>query len=173
MLTLTWYLWVQSFNRTERKIGAYSFASQPFTSRVMSTIIIYCKPTSKWIYISGSPQHKVLAKGKSVKRKGEDHHDSCIKYRTKIKDRPFAEGSRGCHVLLWLDAQNLNAKECHFILPLVIKTFIMQSVTFISSLSQGRINLIFFALIDHTYLESNFIACTDDNLLEGSYSIHR
>src|SRR3954466_13014697 len=41
LLTLTRYLWVQSFNRTQRKIGAYSFASQPFTSRVMSTIIIY------------------------------------------------------------------------------------------------------------------------------------
>ena len=40
-LTLTRYLWVWSFNRTQRKIGSYSFASQPFTSRVMSTIIIY------------------------------------------------------------------------------------------------------------------------------------
>ena len=45
---------------------------------------------------------------------------------------PFAEGSRGCHALLWLDAQNLNAKERHFILPLVIWTFIMQFVAFIS-----------------------------------------
>ena len=39
LLTLTQYLWVWSFNRTQRKIGAYSVASQPFTSRVMSTII--------------------------------------------------------------------------------------------------------------------------------------
>ena len=108
-----------------------------------------------YIYISGSPQHKVLAKGKSVKRKGDEHHDSCIRVE-KVKDRPFAEGSRGCHALLWLDAQNLNAKERHFILPLVIKTFIMQSVTFIASISQDRINLIFSTLIDHTYLESNF-----------------
>ena len=37
----------------------------------------------------------------------------------KVKDRPFIEGSRGCHALLWLDAQNLNAKEHHFTLPLV------------------------------------------------------
>ena len=37
----------------------------------------------------------------------------------KVKYRPFAEGSRGCHALLWLDAQNLNAKERDFILPLV------------------------------------------------------
>ena len=56
---------------------------------------------------------------------------------------PFAEGRRGCHVLLRLDAQNLNAKERHFILPLVIETFIMQSVSFISALSQVRIKLIF------------------------------
>ena len=73
-----------------------------------------------------------------------------------MKDRPFAEGSKGCHALLWLDAQNLNAKERHFILPLVIWTFIMQSVAFISSISQARINLIFFTLIDHEYLEGNF-----------------
>ena len=60
-----------------------------------------------------------------------------MKYKTRIKDRPFAEGSRGCHVLLWLDAQNLNAKERHFILPLVIKTFIMQSVSFIASITRS------------------------------------
>ena len=91
-----------------------------------------------------------------MKRKGEDHHDSCMKYKTRIKDRTFVEGSRGCHVLLWLDAQNLNAKECHFILSLVIWTFIMQAVAFIASISQDRIKLIFSALTNHTYLESNF-----------------
>ena len=47
------------------------------------------------------------------------------------------------HALLWLDAQNLNAKECHFILPNMIWTFIMQSVAFISSISHDRIKLIF------------------------------
>ena len=68
-----------------------------------------------------------------------------------MKDRPFTEGSRGCHALLWLDAQNLNAKECHFILPLVIWTFSMQSVAFISSTSQDRIKLIFFH-INRSYI---------------------
>ena len=43
-----------------------------------------------------------------------------------------------------MDAQNLNAKKLHFILPLVIKYFIMQSVAFISSISQDHIKLIFF-----------------------------
>ena len=41
LLTLTEYLWLWSFNQTQRKIGAYSVASQPFTSRVMSTIIVH------------------------------------------------------------------------------------------------------------------------------------
>src|SRR5215216_1536969 len=88
LLTLTRYLWVQSFNRTRRKIGAYSFAAQPFTSRVMSRIMLYDNiyPSGYiYIYIFGSLQHIVLAKGKSVKRKGEDHHDSCIRVGDKSK----------------------------------------------------------------------------------------
>ena len=44
---------------------------------------------------------------------------------------------------LLLDAQAINAKERHFMLPLVIATFIMQSVTFISLPSQVRTKLIF------------------------------
>ena len=78
LLTLTQYLWVWSFNRTQRKIGAYSFASQDFTSRVMSTIIVHenSHPISYiciYIYISGAFQRI------KWKRKGEDHHDSCIR----------------------------------------------------------------------------------------------
>ena len=57
---------------------------------------------------------------------------------------------------LILDVQTLNAKEHHVVLPFVIATFLMQSVAFISSTSQDRIKLIFYILIDHTYLESNF-----------------
>ena len=91
----------------------------------------------------------------------------------KLEDRLFVEGSRGCHALLWSDAQNINAKERHFILTLVIGTFIMQFIAFISSISQARIKLIFSALIDHTYLESIFYCMQHDNLLEGSYSIRR
>ena len=49
----------------------------------------------------------------------------------KVKYRPFAEGSRGCHALICLYAQPLSAKEHHVMLPLMIATFIMQSVTFI------------------------------------------
>ena len=124
LLTLTQYLWLWSFNRTQRKIGAYSVASQPFTSRVMSTIIVHANLHPIGYIYQDLSNTRCLPKDK-IKRKGEDHHDSCIRYKTKVKDRPFTEGSRGCHVLLWLDARNLNAKERHFILPLVIRTFIM------------------------------------------------
>ena len=60
---------------------------------------------------------------KGIERK----FDSCI----KEKDMPFAEGSRGCHALICLYAQPLSAKERHVILPLMIATFIMQSVAYI------------------------------------------
>ena len=56
LLTLTQYFWVWSFNRTQRKIGAYSFASQPFTSRVMSTIIVHANlHPIRYIYIMFFP----------------------------------------------------------------------------------------------------------------------
>ena len=75
---------------------------------------------------------------------------------------------------LFLDVQTLNVNEGHFILPLVKATIIMQSVTFISLPSQVRTKLISLTMKVHTYLEAIFIDfCTDDNLLEGSYSIHR
>ena len=74
---------------------------------------------------------------------------------------------------LILDVQTLNAEERHVVLPFVIATFIMQSVVFISLPSQVRTTLFSLTIKDHTYLEAIFIAfCTDDNLLEGSYSIH-
>ena len=75
---------------------------------------------------------------------------------------------------LFLDVRALNAKEHHFMLPLVIATFVMQSVAFIPLPSQVRTKLISLTIIVQTYLEAIFIACcTDDNLLEESYSIHR
>ena len=52
----------------------------------------------------------------------------------------------------FLDVQALNVKEPHFIFPLVIATFIMQSVSFISSISHDRIKLIF----SHTNKSSVF-----------------
>ena len=41
LLTLTQYLWLWSFNRTLRKIGAYSVSSQRIHLWVMSTIIVH------------------------------------------------------------------------------------------------------------------------------------
>ena len=60
----------------------------------------------------------------------------------KVNDRPFADGSRGCHELLWLDAQNLNAKERHFILPLVCGPLLC-SPSLLLLPQQDRIKLIF------------------------------
>ena len=64
----------------EKDLGL-QFRLPTFSPRVMSTIILYDNLHLSG-YISGSHQHIVLAKGKSVKRKGEYHHDSCIKYKT-------------------------------------------------------------------------------------------
>ena len=67
---LTQYLWVWSFNRTQRKIGAYSFASQPLTSRVMSTIILYDNlHPSGYIYIQISPTHSACQRKKYKKER--------------------------------------------------------------------------------------------------------
>ena len=66
LLTLAQYLWVWIFNQTQRKIGAYNVASKRIHLWVMSTIIVHAKlqPIGYiYIYISGSPEHKVLAKG--------------------------------------------------------------------------------------------------------------
>ena len=69
LLTLTQYLWVWSFNRTQRNIGAYSVAAQPFTSRVMSTIIVHANlhPIG-YIYIRIFPTQGACQKDKMKKR---------------------------------------------------------------------------------------------------------
>ena len=79
----------------------------------------------------------MLSKEKNIKKNGGKYFDSCIKSKyIKVKDRPFAEGSRGCHAIFGLYAKSLNVKERHVILPLMIATFIMQSVAFITLPSQ-------------------------------------
>ena len=49
----------------------------------------------------------------------------------KVKDRPFAEGSRGCHALFVCMLNPLVQKNVTLHCPLVIATFIMQYVIFI------------------------------------------
>ena len=102
-----------------------------------------------------SSPHDACQRRKIKRNRGKNFDSLHESKYIKVKDRPFAEGSRGCHALLWLDAQNLNAKERHFILPLVIWTFIMQSVAFIASITRSY-KAIFFTPKNHTYLESNF-----------------
>ena len=59
-------------------------------------------------------------------------------------------------MLLGLDAQNLNSKERHFILPLVCGPLLC-SPSLLLLPQQDRTKLIFSALISHTYLDSNFL----------------
>ena len=66
-----------------------------------------------------------------VKEKNKRNRRKTLSLCIKVKDRPFAEGSRGSHALICLYAQPLSAKERHVALPLVIATIIMQSVAFI------------------------------------------
>ena len=78
-----------------------------------------------------SSPHDACQKRK-IKRNREKNFDSLHKSKyIKVKDRPFAEGSRGCHALIRLYAQPLSAKQRHVALPPVMATFIMQIVTFI------------------------------------------
>ena len=78
-----------------------------------------------------SSPHDACQKRK-LKRNRENNFDSLHKNKYwKVKDRPFAKESRGCHALICLYAQSLGARECHVVLPLKMTTFIMQSVAFI------------------------------------------
>ena len=67
LLTIMWYLWFQSFNRTETKIEAYSFASQPFTSRVMSIIISITFLSIITTILSYETSHVIVATNSHVK----------------------------------------------------------------------------------------------------------
>ena len=59
---------------------------------------------------------------------------------------------------LFLNVQTLNVKERHFILPLVVATFIMQSVAFILYHHKFVPRLFSLTIKDHTYLGAIFIA---------------
>ena len=125
---------------------------------------------SNWTYVPRSFLTTWCLPKEKNKRNIEKNFDSCI----QVKDRPFAEGSRGCHALICLYAQSLSAKERHVTLPLKMTTFIVQSVVFIlchPSSCNAQFSLI---LKDLTYLKAIFNAfCTADNLLEVSCSIPR
>ena len=113
-----------------------------------------CPPTFNWTYVPRSfPTTRCLPKDKIKRNRGKTL-TLCI----KINDRPFAEGSRGCHALLILDALTLSAKERHMILPLMIATFIMQSVAFILCHHKFVPRLFSLTIKDRTYLGAIFIA---------------
>ena len=88
-------------------------------------------PISNWIYV---PRSFLTTWCLPKEKKKEQREKLWLLHESKyikVKDRPFAEGSRGCHALICFYAKSLNAKECQVILPLMIATFIMHSVDFI------------------------------------------
>ena len=92
------------------------------------------------------------------KRKIEGIERKTLTLVIKVKDRPFVEGSRGCHALIHFYAQSLSAKEHHITLPLVIATFIMQSVAFILHHHKFVQRSVSLTLNDLTHLEAICIA---------------
>ena len=84
----------------------------------MSTIIIHANLHPVGYIYQDLSNTRCLPKDKMKKGKVKITLTLAKSKRHKVKDRPFAEGSRGCHALLGLDAQNLNANERHFILHL-------------------------------------------------------
>ena len=105
-----------------------------------------------------SSPHDACQKRK-IKRNREKNFDSLHKSKyIKVKDRPFAEGSRGCHALICLYAPSLSAKERHVVLPLKMTTFIMQSVAFILCHPSSYNAQFSLTLNDLTLLEAIFIA---------------
>ena len=126
------HTWAKRFNQTHRKIGAYCFASQRIHLKGDVNNNNSCYPYSAGnMCLDLSSLHDACQKIK-IKRNREKNFDSLHKSKYwKVKDRPFAEGRRGCHALICLYAQPLSAKEHQVILPLVMATFIMQSVAFI------------------------------------------
>ena len=96
---------------------------------------------------------------REIKRNREKNFDSLHKSKyIKVKDRPFTEGSRGCHALICLYAQSLSAKERHVVFPLKMTTFIMQSLAFILCHPSSYNAQFSLTLNDLTHLEAIFIA---------------
>ena len=119
LLTLTAYTRAKRFNQTHRKIGAYCFASQRIHLKgdVNNNNSCYPFPT-RYTCLDLSSPHDACQKRK-IKRNREKNFDSLHKSKYwKVKDRPFAEGSRGCHALICLYAQSLSAKERPLYCPL-------------------------------------------------------
>ena len=69
LLTLTQYLWLWSFNQTQRKIGAYNVASKRIHLWVMSTTIVHANVHPIGYIYQDHPNTKFLPKDKMKKGK--------------------------------------------------------------------------------------------------------
>ena len=116
-------------------------------------------PIFNWTYVPRSFLTTWCLTKEKNKKEYKENFDSLHKSKyIKVKDRPFAEGSRGCHALICLYAQSLSAKECHVVLPLKMATFIMQFVAFILFHPSSYNAQFSLTLNDLTLLEAIFIA---------------
>ena len=115
-----------------RKIGAYSFASQCIHLKVDFNNNNSCYPYStRHMCVDLSLPHDAYQRIK-IKRNREKNFDSLHKSKyIKVKDRPFVEGSRGCHALICLYAQIPQCKRTSRYIAPCDRNFIMQSVAFI------------------------------------------
>ena len=148
------YTWAKRFNRTHRKIGAYNFASQHTHLKGDAN-----NDNSCYLYSTG---HMCLDLSSShdtcQKRKIKGIEGKTLTLCIKVKDRPFAEGTRGCHAFICLYAQSLSARERHIVFPLKMTTFIMQYVAFILNHPSSHNTQFSLTLNDITLLEAIFIA---------------
>ena len=95
LLTITSYPWAKNFNRTPRKIGAYSFATQHIHLKGDVSNNNLCLLISNRMYVSRSFLTTWCLPNEKIKRNREEYFDSLHESKYwKVKDRPFAEGSR-------------------------------------------------------------------------------
>ena len=116
-------------------------------------------PISNWIYVRNlSSPHDACQKRK-IKRNREKNFDSLHKSKyIKVKDMPFAEGSRGCHSLIYLYAQPLSAKERHVISPYDCNLYHAVRRFYCSPITSSYNAQFSLTLNDLTLLEAIFIA---------------
>ena len=83
LLTVTQYLWLWSFNQTQRKIRAYCVASQRIHLLVMSTIIAHANLHTIGYMCLDLSSPDDACQNRKIKRNREKNFDSWIKVNTE------------------------------------------------------------------------------------------
>ena len=130
-----------------------------FTSRVMSTIITHCYPyPTGYMCLDLSSPHDACQKRK-IKRNREKNFDSLHKSKyIKVKDRPFAEGSRGCHALFGCMPNLLVKRTSHYIAPYDRNLYYAVCCFYYFAITNSYNAQFSLTLNDPTHSEAIFIA---------------